>query len=217
MTCPHCRGVDKIFDQGTAERDLRTYRARGPGTTTRLLIAALKAAGVADLTLLDIGGGVGAIQHELLAAYADGRLDAIHEVFTVSPAADRPTVYAVNIPADAAEVVAVARQRHAHGRHHVQAQQRDGVRGHHRLAGRAAQTSSTPRSCRRLVNTAVIWRVLRKSTMRMSRTFTSVEVPSDVKSVMGSTTTTAVPRSRSRLHIASHGWIDTGCVALCWM
>jgi hypothetical protein len=66
MTCPHCRGVEKIFDQGTAERDLKAYRARGPGTTTRLLIEALKAAGIADRTLLDIGGGVGAIQHELL-------------------------------------------------------------------------------------------------------------------------------------------------------
>jgi 2-polyprenyl-3-methyl-5-hydroxy-6-metoxy-1,4-benzoquinol methylase len=66
MTCPHCRGIEKIFDQETAERDLKTYRARGPGTTTRLLIEALKAAGIADRTLLDIGGGVGVIQHELL-------------------------------------------------------------------------------------------------------------------------------------------------------
>ena len=74
MTCPHCRGVEKIFDQGTAERDLKAYRAHGPGTTTRLLIAALKAAGIADLTLLDIGGGVGAIQHELLN---DGARNAI--------------------------------------------------------------------------------------------------------------------------------------------
>jgi hypothetical protein len=59
MICPDCRGVEKIFDQGTAEQDLKAYRAYGPGTTTRLLIAALKAAGVADRTLLDIGGGVG--------------------------------------------------------------------------------------------------------------------------------------------------------------
>jgi len=66
MTCPHCRGAEQIFDQGTAERDLKAYRAHGPGTTTRLLIEALKAAGIADRTLLDIGGGVGAIQHELL-------------------------------------------------------------------------------------------------------------------------------------------------------
>jgi 2-polyprenyl-3-methyl-5-hydroxy-6-metoxy-1,4-benzoquinol methylase len=66
MTCSHCRGVEKIFDQGTAERDLKAYRAHGPDTTTRLLIAALKAAGIVDRTLLDIGGGVGAVQHELL-------------------------------------------------------------------------------------------------------------------------------------------------------
>jgi hypothetical protein len=66
MTCPHCQGADKVFDQGTAEHDLKAYRAHGPGTTTRLLIEALKAAGVVDLTLLDIGGGIGAIQHELI-------------------------------------------------------------------------------------------------------------------------------------------------------
>ena len=70
MTCPHCQGAEKIFDQGIAERDLKAYRARGPGTTTRLLIDALKAAGIANLTLLDIGGGVGAIQHELIKAGA---------------------------------------------------------------------------------------------------------------------------------------------------
>jgi hypothetical protein len=66
MTCPHCRSAETIFDQRTAEHDLKAYRAKGPGTTTDLLIEALKAAGVADRTLLDIGGGVGAIQHELL-------------------------------------------------------------------------------------------------------------------------------------------------------
>ena len=74
MTCPHCQGAEKIFDRDTAERELKAYRVHGPGTTTRLLIAALKAAGVADLTLLDIGGGVGAIQHELLK---DGARSAI--------------------------------------------------------------------------------------------------------------------------------------------
>jgi magnesium-protoporphyrin O-methyltransferase len=66
MSCPHCQGAEKIFDQRTAERDLKAYRTRGPGTTTRLLIEALKAAGIANRTLLDIGGGIGAIQHELL-------------------------------------------------------------------------------------------------------------------------------------------------------
>jgi 2-polyprenyl-3-methyl-5-hydroxy-6-metoxy-1,4-benzoquinol methylase len=66
MTCSHCRSVDQIFDTGTAERDLKAYRSRGPGTTTRLLIEAIKAAGIEGWTLLDIGGGVGVVQHELL-------------------------------------------------------------------------------------------------------------------------------------------------------
>src|SRR5215213_9833358 len=74
MTSPHCRGAEKIFDQRTAERDLEAYRAHGLGTTTRLLIAALKAVGVTDRTLLDISGGVGATQHELLK---DGARSAI--------------------------------------------------------------------------------------------------------------------------------------------
>jgi magnesium-protoporphyrin O-methyltransferase len=38
--------------------------------TTRELIDALITAGVNEMTLLDIGGGLGAIQHELLAAGA---------------------------------------------------------------------------------------------------------------------------------------------------
>jgi magnesium-protoporphyrin O-methyltransferase len=66
MTCPHCQSAAKLFEQRTAEHDLKAYRARGPGTTTRLLIEALKAAGIAERTLLDIGGGIGAIQHELI-------------------------------------------------------------------------------------------------------------------------------------------------------
>jgi 2-polyprenyl-3-methyl-5-hydroxy-6-metoxy-1,4-benzoquinol methylase len=66
MICPHCQGVEKTFNSGMAERDLKVYRARGPGKTTRLLIEALKAAPIERLTLLDIGGGVGVIHHELL-------------------------------------------------------------------------------------------------------------------------------------------------------
>ena len=70
MNCAHCQGVEKQFDKGVAERALREYRSHGPGKTTRLLIEALKAAGIEDLTLLDIGGGVGVISHELLKAGA---------------------------------------------------------------------------------------------------------------------------------------------------
>ena len=51
-----------------AASQLRKYREKGPIASTRTLIDALKAVGVEGATLLDIGGGIGAIQHELLAA-----------------------------------------------------------------------------------------------------------------------------------------------------
>jgi magnesium-protoporphyrin O-methyltransferase len=69
--CPHCQGAEETFDTGTAEGDLRDYRRHGPGKTARLLIEALKAFGVEGSTVLDIGGGVGVIQHELLKGGAN--------------------------------------------------------------------------------------------------------------------------------------------------
>src|SRR6266516_3700571 len=58
------------FDQKRAAGDLRDYREGGPAATTRALIDALLRAGVEQRTVLDIGGGVGAIQLELLKAGA---------------------------------------------------------------------------------------------------------------------------------------------------
>ncbi len=70
MYCPHCCGAEQIFGQALAEHDLRDYRAHGPSRTTRLLVEALETEGIKDQRLLDIGGGVGAVQHELLKAGA---------------------------------------------------------------------------------------------------------------------------------------------------
>ncbi|MCC6628172.1 MAG: methyltransferase domain-containing protein [Chloroflexi bacterium] len=71
MTCCHqCRGIEAEFNPKLVRREIDQYRRQGPRGTTRLLIAALIAEGVAGLTLLDIGGGVGAVQHALLAAGA---------------------------------------------------------------------------------------------------------------------------------------------------
>ena len=66
MNCCQCQGIEAEFDQKLADMKLTKYRAHGPDPTTRILIDALKAEGVEGMTLLDIGGGVGAIQHELL-------------------------------------------------------------------------------------------------------------------------------------------------------
>ena len=49
-------------------KDLKRYRKKGPLRTTRILLDALRAEGVGGATLLDIGGGVGAISNELLEA-----------------------------------------------------------------------------------------------------------------------------------------------------
>lgn len=64
--CPHCRDAEAFFDPGTARKDLRRYRRKGPLRTTRLLLDAIQGQLRGDRTLLDVGGGVGAIQHELL-------------------------------------------------------------------------------------------------------------------------------------------------------
>ncbi len=66
--CPHCQGADRFFDERVAQGDLRDYRRHGASGTTKRLLDALRAAGVQGMSLLDIGGGVGVIQHELSAA-----------------------------------------------------------------------------------------------------------------------------------------------------
>jgi SAM-dependent methyltransferase len=66
---------DARFDTESAREDLLTFRRDGPDGSTRRLIDALQREGVEGATLLDIGGGVGAIQLELLAAGAASSVD----------------------------------------------------------------------------------------------------------------------------------------------
>lgn len=63
--CGHCEDAGNFFNNRTAKKDLKKYRRRGPEKSTRLLINSIRQRAVADKTLLDIGGGVGAIQFEL--------------------------------------------------------------------------------------------------------------------------------------------------------
>lgn len=68
VCCSHCQAADSLFNRQKAEADLRGYRKNGAGGTTKRLLDTLKSTDVAGMTLLDIGGGVGVIQHELAAA-----------------------------------------------------------------------------------------------------------------------------------------------------
>ena len=65
-----CQGIEVQFVRREAAQKLAEYQKKGPAGTTRILIGALKDAGVENSTLLDIGGGIGAIQLELLKAGA---------------------------------------------------------------------------------------------------------------------------------------------------
>jgi len=58
--------ADTHFDRKIADRDLKSYRDKGPGVTTRLLRDLIVAAGQANGALLDVGCGIGALTFELL-------------------------------------------------------------------------------------------------------------------------------------------------------
>jgi len=65
-----CDGGFEIFDEKSAEEDLQRYRGHGPDATTATLVDMIRDRGVSGSSLLDIGGGIGVIDHELLRAGA---------------------------------------------------------------------------------------------------------------------------------------------------
>lgn len=68
--CDHCRDAENFFDRRDAHQRLKRYRRRGPEGTTQLLVDAIRAAGISGASVLEIGGGVGVVHHELLRAGA---------------------------------------------------------------------------------------------------------------------------------------------------
>jgi magnesium-protoporphyrin O-methyltransferase len=118
--CAHCAAIDDTFDRKLAAREIAKYRKRGPTVSTRRLLAALGAE-VSNASVLDVGGGVGTIAHEVLARGAarativdastgslaearqeserrgtGGRLDVVHGDFTAL-AARVPTADVVTL------------------------------------------------------------------------------------------------------------------------
>ncbi len=87
MDCCQCKGIEDLFNEKSVAKELSNYRQKGPDKTTRWLLQALKMEGVEDASLLDIGGGVGAIQHELLAAGAASAVDVDASPAYISAAA----------------------------------------------------------------------------------------------------------------------------------
>ncbi|MER3409843.1 MAG: SAM-dependent methyltransferase [Thermoleophilia bacterium] len=72
MACGCCprSGYDELFSERQARRDARRYRRKGLDKAARWIVDAVCAQGVEGATVLEPGGGVGAIQIELLKAGA---------------------------------------------------------------------------------------------------------------------------------------------------
>jgi magnesium-protoporphyrin O-methyltransferase len=66
--CCTPKGYRQIFSERGARAQARDYRRQGLDATSRRIVDLLKERGVDGLTLLEIGGGIGAIQIELLKA-----------------------------------------------------------------------------------------------------------------------------------------------------
>ena len=67
-----CEITDNAFSEEEAKADAKEYRKRGPARQTKLILEAIRSLKLKNAALLDIGGGVGAIYHELLK-------DVVHE------------------------------------------------------------------------------------------------------------------------------------------
>jgi 2-polyprenyl-3-methyl-5-hydroxy-6-metoxy-1,4-benzoquinol methylase len=66
MPCNCCEITDNAFTEEEAKSELKEYRRKGPANQTKLLLQAIRSLGLKNADLLDIGGGIGAIHHELL-------------------------------------------------------------------------------------------------------------------------------------------------------
>jgi 2-polyprenyl-3-methyl-5-hydroxy-6-metoxy-1,4-benzoquinol methylase len=90
MTSCHCQAVDQEFNTRIARRDLRRFLRRGPEPSTKAMLAALLAVPLPpNPTLLDVGGGIGALHHTLLdRGFARALQVDISEAYLATAAAE---------------------------------------------------------------------------------------------------------------------------------
>jgi 2-polyprenyl-3-methyl-5-hydroxy-6-metoxy-1,4-benzoquinol methylase len=68
--CCSPKGYRWVFSERSARSEARRYRRKGLDATSRQIVDFLKSQGVDGRTVLEVGGGIGAIQIELLKAGA---------------------------------------------------------------------------------------------------------------------------------------------------
>jgi 2-polyprenyl-3-methyl-5-hydroxy-6-metoxy-1,4-benzoquinol methylase len=67
MSACCARGYERLFGERAARRDARRYRRRGLDDTALRIVEEVRRRGIEGAAVLDVGGGVGAIDLELLA------------------------------------------------------------------------------------------------------------------------------------------------------
>ena len=70
MPCNCCEITDNAFSEAEAKAEMRNYQRRGPKEQTILILQAVRSLRLNHAKLLDIGGGIGVIHHELLGDLA---------------------------------------------------------------------------------------------------------------------------------------------------
>jgi 2-polyprenyl-3-methyl-5-hydroxy-6-metoxy-1,4-benzoquinol methylase len=68
--CQPPSGYEELFSEKQAERDARSYRRKGLGAPAQWIVHAVRGQGLEGAAVLEPGGGIGAIQIELLKAGA---------------------------------------------------------------------------------------------------------------------------------------------------
>jgi magnesium-protoporphyrin O-methyltransferase len=68
--CSHQRGLNQIFTSDLARREMRNFRRKGLDKRDQQIVKAIAQRGVQGATILEVGGGIGAMQIELLKAGA---------------------------------------------------------------------------------------------------------------------------------------------------
>jgi len=71
MPCNCCEITDSAFSESEARSERKSYSRNGPAKQTQLILEAVRSLGLKNAALLDIGGGIGAIHHELLEDVAN--------------------------------------------------------------------------------------------------------------------------------------------------
>jgi SAM-dependent methyltransferase len=111
--CAPPRGYERMFGARTARRDAKRYRRKGLDDTAHVITDFLGWRGLEGASVLEIGGGVGALEVELLRAGAERAVnvelspyyeETARELWRDAGVADRAEFQVADVAADGEEV-----------------------------------------------------------------------------------------------------------------